>query len=282
MLTQTQQLKINQSLRKTNNLDELNNQKQIIKIYKTYSNKIKDILSLFNGDIFLEYMLYLSLTTEINNMYREISSVVLKSVENSIIRNYVNVMSILQTGLYTSPDVQSLMVNRNTGLSVSEELQMNRSKLLTDIRANLTPFIETGYTPATISDIIYNRKGGILRGDVAKTIKLHRTELTRVRALSKLEAENHIKAAGYKTYRTWVYTWESVKPRPSHVASHGLRENKNGYFEIDGYLTRGPGLFGVPSEDINCRCDTNLMVEMPDEDMAINYSLFDEQIQNLV
>ena len=63
-----------------------------------------------------------------------------------------------------------------------------------------------------------------------------------------------------KCYRTWVYTYESKKPRPSHLQSNGLRENANGYFIIDGIKTLGPGLFHIASQDINCRCDTDVFV----------------------
>jgi hypothetical protein len=54
---------------------------------------------------------------------------------------------------------------------------------------------------------------------------------------------------------------ETGSPREEHVQSNGLRENSQGYFSINGYLTKGPGLFGIPSEDINCRCDTEIYVD---------------------
>lgn len=78
-----------------------------------------------------------------------------------------------------------------------------------------------------------------------------------------MEAVKELEERGYTVTKSWLYTYEAKVPRPSHLASDGMTADDEGYFIIDGYKTKGPGLFGIASEDINCRCDTEYYVTRP-------------------
>lgn len=44
------------------------------------------------------------------------------------------------------------------------------------------------------------------------------------------------------------------EPRQNHIDLDGTPADENGEWHTNGYSTKGPGQFGVPSEDINCKC----------------------------
>lgn len=270
MMETQEQLTLNRLLRNRNNSRELATQKKIITLYKSTLPKIDKELNLYvkkvtdneSKDMIMFILLYLGIVKIVNEMYKQLSSLIISDLISTIKDNYYSILSmgIDSFGELGETSINDLMYNRTTGLSVSSELEMNRVKLLSDIRSQLNTFNETGYQTATIDDIIYNRKASMLSGDVSKAVRLHRTEATRIRSLAKLDAVSRLISLGYTTKRTWLYTWESVRPRLNHVESDGLEENNQGYFEIGGILTKGPGLFGIPSEDINCRCDTRILI----------------------
>lgn len=88
----------------------------------------------------------------------------------------------------------------------------------------------------------------------------YRTEYTRVRTEVKLNIESQYLSQGYDVKKSWLYTYESNLARQSHLDHDGSVANKDGIFHVHGKPTRGPGLFGDPSEDMNCRCDINLVI----------------------
>lgn len=60
--------------------------------------------------------------------------------------------------------------------------------------------------------------------------------------------------------KTWIHNNLSKEPRDSHVSANGQVADKNGYFHIDGFKTKAPQHFGIPSEDINCHCTMRIEI----------------------
>jgi len=112
-----------------------------------------------------------------------------------------------------------------------------------------------------IRDLLYKKYGNTTFGNIYKSVRVMRTETTRMRTQLKNDICNELKKQGIPIKRRWVYTWESKVPRPSHVLMDGVYEDNQGMFTVDGYRTIGPGLFHVASEDINCSCDTEICLQ---------------------
>lgn len=96
----------------------------------------------------------------------------------------------------------------------------------------------------------------------AKTIVW--TETHRVHTQGRLDGirlgEMAAKRHNLVTYRVWDATLDG-RTRLSHGAADGQKADKNGKFTISGILCDGPGLVGVASEDINCRCRVRFEIE---------------------
>lgn len=218
--------------------------------------------------MFTVLMVYKKLDKIIDSMYKDIHNVIQYELVDNINRNanlLFNIADIDKTlRLY---QINSIMKNPNTNHTITFELNKNKIKLKNNLRRILVDAIEKNEDLTMINrrikNLVYNKVYGKTKGDGAKTLRTFRTEYTRTRTQAKLDAIQEIEKDGYIVTRHWLYTFEAKVPRPSHLASDGLTENNEGYFIIDGYKTKGPGLFGVASEDINCRCDTEVYVTRP-------------------
>lgn len=160
--------------------------------------------------------------------------------------------------------VNKIIMNPNTEHSIMFELNRNKRRL----KNNLHRKIRTATNTKTVSEIqaeirqlVFNKVHGQVKGDCYKTERIFITEHTRTRTQARLEAIENLRKEGYKITRRWLYTYASKEPRQAHLAANSMEEDERGYFIINGYRTKGPGLFGVASEDINCQCDTECYVE---------------------
>lgn len=216
-------------------------------------------------DMFTVLLTYKKLDKIIDKMYKELNDIIQYELLDNIKRNANLIFDIAD--INKTLNTRSIMTNPNTKHTVTFELNKNKIRLKNNLRRALTTSIQNNEDLSElnkkIKDIVYKKVYGKTKGDGAKTLRIFRTEYTRTRTQAKLDAINEIKKNGYIVTRHWLYTYEAKVPRPSHLASDGLAENKDGYFIIDGYETKGPGLFGIASEDINCRCDTECYVTRP-------------------
>ena len=219
-------------------------------------------------DMFTVSLVYKKLEKIIDDMYKELQQIIVDEIVENINRNAELIFDIADIDsklkLY---QVNSIMKNPNTNHTITFELNRNKIRLKNNLKRSLVDSIENNSDLSMINkqikNVVYRSVYGRSKGDGAKTLRIFRTEYTRTRTQAKLEAVEELEKKGYTVTKSWLYTFEAKVPRPSHLASDGMIADDNGYFIIDGYKTKGPGLFGIASEDINCRCDTEYYVTRP-------------------
>lgn len=118
--------------------------------------------------------------------------------------------------------------------------------------------------------LTFLKSKGIVDSLVSDIMRIYRTENTLMRSNTMLAIQVELRKKGIKVKRRWVHTLsnpnESVSsgytPREDHLALNGVVENHNGYFTTpEGKVTKAPGMFGLPEEDINCRCDVDFVLD---------------------
>jgi SPP1 gp7 family putative phage head morphogenesis protein len=90
--------------------------------------------------------------------------------------------------------------------------------------------------------------------------RIVRTESTRAYTEGHLATYDEAEAQGVKLKRRWVATLDE-RTREIHGALDGEYADDDGYFRADGASTLGPGGFGDPALDCNCRCAVEAEVE---------------------
>lgn len=104
---------------------------------------------------------------------------------------------------------------------------------------------------------------------LSRLMRIARTENTRVRSQAKLDIQRELAKQGIIVKRRWLHTLYNPKiqvadgyePRLDHLALNGIVEDNAGYFHTPLASGKAPGMFGLPEEDINCRCDVEFIID---------------------
>jgi SPP1 gp7 family putative phage head morphogenesis protein len=176
--------------------------------------------------------------------------------------------------------IEKAIQNPIAGLTLSETLQKNRQEILWEIRRQLVQGIVTGepYTKTA------KRLQNALEHDAAKARRVIWTESHRVKEEARQAGYEKVNSQGVKIEKVWVATLDE-STRHSHRQLDGQVRDVNDFFVIPGTGLKAmqPGGFGIPSEDINCRCRTILVYNgrIPEERRArgqgiIRYQTYEE------
>ncbi len=88
-----------------------------------------------------------------------------------------------------------------------------------------------------------------------RAMVIARTEAGRVQAVARQKAQMEAESLGIEFEKMWVATLDG-RTRHNHQLLDGVKVKPDGYFEINGRKTKQPHMFGIASEDVNCRCRT--------------------------
>jgi hypothetical protein len=141
--------------------------------------------------------------------------------------------------------------------TLTELLTTNRNDTARQIRRKLSSDLLQGKgyreTARDIRAIIGTTADGEATGALAKALRIVRTEGNRNLNAGNLASTNLAKSEGIDIARTWTATLDG-KTRPAHGAADGRKEDKDGFFLVDGEQLPYPSAGGSAGNTINCRC----------------------------
>lgn len=88
-----------------------------------------------------------------------------------------------------------------------------------------------------------------------RAMNIARTESGRVTSVTRQQSQQHAKDLGIKAEKKWISTLDG-DTRNNHRKLDGQIRAIDEYFEVGGLKTLQPHMFGIASEDCNCRCRT--------------------------
>jgi SPP1 gp7 family putative phage head morphogenesis protein len=169
----------------------------------------------------------------------------------------LNMGSNLSFGMLSEDYVKQLMEYPVNGIPLSERLygetlpSMQRS-----IKATITEGLIQGYDYKTLSRNLKESMDNSYR----KSKTIVRTESGRVRSMARQESVDKAKELGVDLKKEWISTLD-MKTRHSHASMDGQVVETDGEFTSPrGHKAMQPRMFGVASEDINCRCGCTSVV----------------------
>lgn len=145
--------------------------------------------------------------------------------------------------------VKALVNDTKLSKSLYESLGFNVNVLKKQINAEISRGIANGYS---YNDITRNVLKKADMG-VGRALRITRTEGHRIQQQSRWEAMMKAKERGADIVKQWDSTMDK-KTRPNHVKLDGQIREVEEPFEVNGKQAMYPAGFGVPHEDINCRC----------------------------
>lgn len=155
--------------------------------------------------------------------------------------------------IYTIPlvpeEVQASVQNPISGLTLNETLEHNRIVIIKNIKQAITQGLITGSSYKEMSGKITD----VLNQDVNKSIRIVRTEAHRNQVEARISTMKKAQEKGIDMKKRWVSVFDA-RTRTNHRGLDGQVVKMDEKFKINGNSTEAPGMFGVASEDINCRC----------------------------
>jgi hypothetical protein len=162
---------------------------------------------------------------------------------------------------YTMVDpavVSASIQNPISGLTLNERLRENERQVIIKVKAAVTQGLMIPGT--TYGDMVGNLTK-VFEGDLNKALRVARTETHRCQEIARRESIEHAERQGVKGRYMWNASLDG-RTRDSHASMDGKYADKDGYFTLpSGIKTKGPGLTGIASEDINCRCDIIYVID---------------------
>lgn len=194
--------------------------------------------------------------------------------------------------------VKRAVENPISGLTLKDTLEKNRKEIIYNIKREIGVGLTQGDRMSTMAKRIEKQ----VDKDYRKAMTITRTEVHRVREGGFLDSAMEIEktfqqsGSGIRMTKTWGTALdERVRPQrkaykrkagakvrkkytaglrsylggPNHVKMEGVTVGVEEMFDLgDGVKTAAPGQSGVAGHDINCRCNLEYDLEIPDETVS--------------
>lgn len=146
--------------------------------------------------------------------------------------------------------VKAVKTDSKLSSSMYRRMGVNVTELRNSVSAELSRGIASGSGYADIARSI----DGKFDIGMKNSMRIAQTEGHRISQESALDAMRKAKEAGADVVKQWDSTLDD-RTRESHRELNGQIRDIDDYFETgDGHKALAPGQFGIPGEDINCRC----------------------------
>lgn len=139
---------------------------------------------------------------------------------------------------------------------LSTRLKGNAGKM----KKNLNRVLMQGFGKGLSTQKMARQISDIGGAGYRRAMNIARTEAGRVTGVTRQQSQNHAKELGVYTKKEWISTLDG-KTRHNHRELDGQVREVDEYFEINGRRALQPHMFGVASEDVNCRCISISIIE---------------------
>jgi uncharacterized protein with gpF-like domain len=146
--------------------------------------------------------------------------------------------------------VKAIQLNTKLSKNLYDSLGIEIKDLKRIIRSEISRGISQAYSYEQIASLIKNAS----QNTYNNSIRIARTEGHRISQESTYNAQAEAKKKGANIVKEWDSTLDG-KTRPNHRFLDGqIVDIDKPFKNADGDEAMYPGGFGIPSEDINCRC----------------------------
>lgn len=199
----------------------------------------------------LETMVSGVLDTLQGNNFNSIAEYLQNSYTNSYIGNLYDMHGQGVPLILPMNENQVVKAVQKTGddFKLSEKLGGNNKELKKQVKSEL----QRGLVSALPYETMARSISDYGQADLNRSMRIARTEGHRIQTEAKLDCMNNAKKKGADIVKQWDSTLDG-RTRPEHKQLDGQIREIDENFEVDGYSAQGPGEFGNPYMDCNCRC----------------------------
>lgn len=151
-------------------------------------------------------------------------------------------------------------------MTFADRINVNMNDFKKTIKSEISRGLANG---STYNEIARNLSM-VTNEDLYKSTRIVRTECARVSTEAKLESIREMNKRGADLVKQWDSTLDN-KTRVTHTKLDQQYVEVDEAFKVDGYEVMGPGMFGDPRQDCNCRCVLLSVPRWDLEDTAVKY-----------
>lgn len=127
--------------------------------------------------------------------------------------------------------------------------------VLSKLKANLLSQLQLGLSQGKSYEEMAFALSDVAESSYKRAMNIMRTEAGRVQAITRQKSMTEADKQGIEFEKVWSSALDT-KTRDSHRILDGQAVKPDEKFEINGHKALQPHMFGVASEDVNCRCRT--------------------------
>lgn len=149
--------------------------------------------------------------------------------------------------------VQALELDAKLSKPFYDRLGEDVTFLKKKVKAEVSRGIANGSTWWDVAQKIATGMNSPLKTALYNSMRIARTEGHRIQNQAQWDTINKAKAKGADIVKQWDSTLDQ-RTRATHRRLDGQIRELDEPFEVDGHKAMYPGGFGIPKEDIHCRC----------------------------
>ena len=187
-----------------------------------------------------------------NNEFETVSEYLAQSYEDG----FIGTMYDLQgqgIPLVIPIDQEQVVAAIQHETKLSESLYMALGRDTKDLSKKIAGEISRGISNAAMYSEIARNIAAWGRIPKNRAMTIARTESHRIQIQATADAQWKAKANGADVVKQWDSSLDK-NTRKSHRELDGQIRELDEEFEVNGHKAMQPGGFGIPEEDINCRC----------------------------
>ena len=185
--------------------------------------------------------------------------------------------------MLTDKQIATIINTPVVGRKLSTRLKGNNTKMKQNLNRVLTRGFAKGWSTQKMATQISQIGGSSYR----RSMNIARTESGRVTSITRQQSQQHAKELGINAEKRWVSTLDG-NTRNNHRKLDGQTVAVDEYFEVDGLKALQPHMFGIASEDCNCRCRTINVIQGYEPSLrrdnesheVIEYKNYDEWVES--
>lgn len=150
--------------------------------------------------------------------------------------------------------IQTIIDTPIDSVRLSERL---KDGVISTLKANLNSQLQIGLVQGKSYPEMSAALADIADSSFKRAMTIMRTEAGRVQAVTRQKSQTEAEKMGIEFEKVWSSTL-SLATRDSHRALDGQARAPQEKFKspVSGYTALQPHMFGIASEDVNCRCRT--------------------------
>lgn len=169
------------------------------------------------------------------------------------------------------------------GRKLSTRLKGNTEKM----KKNLNRVLVRGFGKGWSTEKMARQIAEIGGASYRRGLTIARTEGGRVSSVARQQSQNHAQQIGIWVQKKWVSMLDG-DTRTNHRVLDGQVREVDAYFEVGGNKALQPHMFGIASEDCNCRCVSISVIKGMDPKLrrdnesneVINYKNYNDWYEN--